>query len=207
MKALAAGPIAFLRHRRWAAAGLLVALGLALPTSAGAASAEIVGCEAEDMAETLAPSVRHSWTAPARRIAGFRFAHRADVACLAGSCLIDSGLAVGGSALDASPAPASDVVLSLDPNPVQESWLVRDRAARALGASLGRAGFLGADGRRHFVWVDYDDVDDAIRLRGRTEIACASEPAECTIRTRVIVFVAYDERTPCGGGARSKPVG
>ena len=188
----------------------LIAL-VAVPGSGKGETIRIGGCEASDMSVLLAPDGREHWEAPEVRFGQWHFAHVVDLSCNGKFCESSAELRVRrdrvaqeaqvpkvSATLGAEAAVDGLAALPSQGRPTREGWEFQGPSAQEISASLGKRGFLGDDGRRHFVWVDYARLSDAIAIRGRSEIACSLTGEICTLGTTLLAFVDYDEHHRCG---------
>ncbi len=156
------------------------------------------GCEAADVA-ALAAHQPGGWTGDEHAMGAFTLRHTASLDCTSGDCraLLTMATAHAGRLLAAEPAPAALILAAREPG-LGQSLTLEGAAAAELRANLGPAAFVqdGADKR---VMMDYGTLAESVRVRIRTEVACAADADVCTIKADPIAYIAYDDRMRCGG--------
>ena len=192
--------------------GVLTVFALVLvPASARGDTVTIQGCEASDMFALLAPSGKGHWEAQAMHLGRWNFAHVVDVSCDGLSCQVDAQLrSQRDSSAPKQPNPKlgpgakatrDDGAVSALPSPNRvgtDAWDLQGYFAKEIASSISTRGFLGSDGRKHLVWVDYGRLKRAIAIRGRTEIICSPAGEFCSAETTMLVYIDYDEHLHCG---------
>ena len=196
------------RPTRSAATTLVLALAGALvaaPAAAGSVSWPFLGCEALDVA-ALAAQEPAGWTGEDHAMGPFGLRHTASLDCTGGECraLLTMATHHDGAILAARAAPAS-LILGMAEPPHGHSLALDGAAAAELRAHLGPAAFA-QDGLLKRVMMDYGRLADSLKLRIRTEVACRPDQNRCTIQADPVAYIAYDDRTSCGGiAARLAP--
>lgn len=175
---------------------------LAAPATAGTVAWPFHGCEAADIA-ALAAQEPGGWAGANHAMGPFGLRHTASLDCTGDDCraLLTMTTDHDGALLAAGAAPAS-LILGVA-EPAHGHTLALDGvAAAALRANLGPAAFV-QDGLLKRVMMDYGRLADSLKLRIRTEVSCSPDQDRCTIQADPIAYIAYDDRTSCGGIAAS----